>query len=126
MKNIPVLVFSLLAIILSGCSSSKLSNLDQTIKATESPVVLAFQKGQLQVIDVASGDLLSSCDEIKNDDKQREHACKSLNSVKILSDETMRIVKYEGSLCVSFIYGQRRVDYCSPPYPHAVIESLMN
>lgn len=123
MKNIPVLMLSLLAIILSGCSSG---TLDRTIKATESPVVLVFQNGQLQVVDVETGKMLSSCDEIKKDDKQAEHACKSLDSVKILSDETIRLVKYEGSLCVSFIYGQRRVDYCSPPYPRSVIESLMN
>ncbi len=121
--KLPILILALMAIILSGCSASKL---DQTIKASKSPVALVFQDGKLQVIDVASGQRLPTCEEIGPKDPQRKHACKSLDSVEILSRNNIEMVQYKSSVCVSFIFGGSRTDLCAPPYPLFVIELMMD
>ena len=121
--KLPILILALMVIILSGCSASKL---DQTIKESKSPVALIFQDGQLQVIDVASGQRLPTCEEMGPKDKRREHACKPFDSVEVIDKDSIKMVKYKSSVCVSFIFGGSRTDLCAPPYPLFVIELMMD
>ncbi|MEW5755768.1 MAG: hypothetical protein AB1810_05645 [Pseudomonadota bacterium] len=123
-KILMSIVVALLVVTVSGCAAGKL---ERAIHDTRSPVALVFKDGQeIEIIEVATGNRLIRCDEIKDNDPARQHACKSLDTVKILADETIRVVKYESSTCVSFISSSgRRTDYCSPPYPLAVIQSMM-
>ncbi len=121
--KLPILMLALMALTLSGCATSKL---ERTIKESKSPVALIFQDGQLQVIDVATGERQPTCKEIGPKDKLREHACKSFDSVEVIAKESIQMVKYKGSVCVSFVHGGGRTDLCAPPYPLFVIESMMD
>lgn len=113
------LALLLIILLLSGCAQLQTSRI---LSKDEAQVAITLNKDfATSVVSVNDGEKIAPC--ISPDIKRQQaytdkdlKICGPAGDGKILFEQTYKLTVREGSVCISLWVGDRRYDFCDPPY----------
>lgn len=118
-KSFRPLVVLITLLLLTGCAQFQTSRI---LSKDDAQVAITLNKDfATSVVSVNDGEKVVPC---INPDIKRQKAytdndlkvCEPIKDGKVLHEATYKVQVREGSVCISIWSGNRRYDFCDPPY----------